>query len=180
MYKGTIFIAGIHGVGKSTLCKKIENQLSIKHLTASQIIKKYKKASQETSTKYVSNIPTNQSILSEGLKNEIIGQKVVLLDGHFVLLNAEGILSVIDTSTFERLFLSVIITIIDDPIEISKRLFLRDNIYYEVDLLSKMQTAELQQADEIALNLNIKAISLDLRLHKDPTSIFSSLLSTYI
>lgn len=180
MYKGTIFIAGIHGVGKSTLCKEIANQLSIKHLTASQIIQKYTDTSLEISTKYVSNIPTNQRILSEGLKNEIIGQRVILLDGHFVLLNDEGTPSMIDISTFERLLLSVIITIVDDPIAISRRLFLRDNVYYEVDLLSKMQTTELQQANAIALNLNIKTITLDLRLHKDPISIFSSLLSTYI
>lgn len=35
-----IFIAGIHGVGKSTLCKKLSSRYNIEHYSASELIKK--------------------------------------------------------------------------------------------------------------------------------------------
>ena len=37
--KNIIFIGGIHGVGKGTLCEKVCNDLNIRHLSASEVLK---------------------------------------------------------------------------------------------------------------------------------------------
>jgi adenylate kinase len=34
-----IFIGGIHGVGKETLCRKICKQLGLQHLSSSEVLK---------------------------------------------------------------------------------------------------------------------------------------------
>jgi len=39
MNKEIIFIGGIHGVGKGTLCKRIASDLNIIHLSASEVLK---------------------------------------------------------------------------------------------------------------------------------------------
>lgn len=39
MKNDIIFIGGIHGVGKGTLCKRIESELGIIHLSASEVLK---------------------------------------------------------------------------------------------------------------------------------------------
>jgi len=37
--KNIIFIGGIHGVGKGTLCEKVCNDLNLLHLSASEVLK---------------------------------------------------------------------------------------------------------------------------------------------
>ena len=37
--KNIIFIGGIHGVGKGTLCEKVCNELNLQHLSASEVLK---------------------------------------------------------------------------------------------------------------------------------------------
>ena len=37
--KNIIFIGGIHGVGKGTLCEKVCNDLNLQHLSASEVLK---------------------------------------------------------------------------------------------------------------------------------------------
>jgi adenylate kinase len=82
------FIGGIHGVGKTTFCKQlITNLNNFKHLSASDIIKKYKN-SDEFDTKRVKDIDKNQLLLINGLKKEKKDSNI-LLDGHFVLLDKE-------------------------------------------------------------------------------------------
>lgn len=38
MNKGIIFIGGVHGVGKGTLCKRLASDLKITHLSASEVL----------------------------------------------------------------------------------------------------------------------------------------------
>lgn len=175
-----IFVAGIHGVGKSTLCKSVINSIGIKHLTASEIIKKYRQAYIDNKTKYVANIDDNQIILIEGLHQERIGESTVALDGHFALLNEQGEVVAIDTTFFDQLSLSAIVVVVDEPKKIDERLLQRDGRCYGVDRLSKMQEVELQQAEKVALALDVPLLIIDFRTGEDPSSSLAKFLSTYI
>lgn len=42
MKRQIIFVGGIHGVGKTTLCKKIESRYNMEHFSASNLIAKEK------------------------------------------------------------------------------------------------------------------------------------------
>ena len=39
MYNNIIFIGGVHGVGKGTICQKIKEKLDFTHLSASEVLK---------------------------------------------------------------------------------------------------------------------------------------------
>lgn len=176
-----VFVAGVHGVGKSTLCGKVIEPLDIRHLTASEIIKKYKQDLIENKTKYAANIDMNQYLLIKGLNKEITDQPLVILDGHFALLDQNGEITAINTAIFGELSLCAIVIITDDPIKIENRLFLRDATHYNVDSLAKMQEIELQQAMEVALSLNLALLIIDLvEGQEDSSSILASFLSTYM
>lgn len=175
-----IFVAGIHGVGKSTLCKSVIDPIGIKHLTASEIIKKYRQVHIENKTKYAADIDANQITLIEGLHQESIDKPVVVLDGHFALLNGHGEIVAIDTTIFSQLSLSAIVVIIDEPTKIEERLLSRDGKGYGVNRLSKMQDIELQQATEVAHALDVPLLTIDFRIEEDPSSILAKFLSTYM
>ena len=70
MKNDIIFIGGIHGVGKGTLCKRIESELGIIHLSASEVLK-WKGFNVDSSDKRVADIDSTQDYL---LKNLNIGK----------------------------------------------------------------------------------------------------------
>lgn len=175
-----VFVAGIHGVGKSTLCKSVIDPMGVKHLTASEIIKKYREVHIDNKTKYAANIDANQIILIEGLRQESINEPVVVLDGHFALLNEQGDIVAIDTTIFDQLSLSAIVVIMDEPAKIEGRLLSRDGKGYGVNRLSKMQDVELQQATEVAHALDVPLLTIDFRIEEEASSILAKFLSTYM
>lgn len=81
-----IFIGGIHGVGKSTVCQQICNKCNIEYLSASKLIK-WSELSEDTKNKKVENLSFTQDRLVVGLRNAVQENKTYILDGHYCLLN---------------------------------------------------------------------------------------------
>jgi adenylate kinase len=155
------FIAGIHGVGKTTFCKELEKKLSnFKHVSASDIIKKYK-SSDEFVTKKVKDINTNQLLLINGLKQEVKNSNI-LLDGHFVLLDKENNIKKINVDVFKKLNIDCIIILTDSPSNIQNKLNKRGNNNFNIELLKKMQDVEIEWGKRVANKLNIPYLELDL------------------
>lgn len=80
--KNIIFIGGIHGVGKGTICEDISTKTDLIHITASEILK-WEEIS-DNDNKLVKNIVSTQDRLIKGLKNLIEKEKLYLLDVIFV------------------------------------------------------------------------------------------------
>ena len=59
--KNIIFIGGIHGVGKGTVCKEIASKTDLIHITASEILKWNEISSSDN--KFVNNISSTQERL---------------------------------------------------------------------------------------------------------------------
>lgn len=146
-----IFVAGIHGVGKTTYCNNLENRLNIKAYSSSDLI--YNFRSKSTKNKKVEDVKKNQDILIESIRD--IGIDHFILDGHFILINKYNNFSNVPTSTFEKLNLDKIIILIGDICKIQKRLQNRDNKKYDYYFLEKMQIMEVNRAEEISEKLNI-------------------------
>lgn len=165
------FIGGIHGVGKSTICKEICRELNLEYLSASQLLK-WNELNKNPQNKKVDNILLTQNNLIIGLRNNTQNDKNYLLDGHYCLLNKTNMIEAIPLDTFiqiKPINLNIILGNID---EISKRLEDRDKKIYPVELLQKFQDYELFHAKQISKKLNI---NLNIGLPNDYDEIIKNI-----
>lgn len=142
--RNIIFIGGIHGVGKGTICKEIASKTDLVHITASEILKWDEISSSDN--KLVNNISSTQERLINGLNGLIKNDKRYLLDGHFCLLNSNGIPCKIDEDTFDSINPKIISIVKDDIEKIVDRLEKRDNKKYDIKILDKLQKMEIEYA----------------------------------
>lgn len=155
MKNDIIFIGGIHGVGKGTLCERIESELGIVHLSASEVLK-WKELNVDSSDKRVTDIDSTQDRLLNNLKRIIIPGQTYLLDGHFCLLNKENKIEKVPEDVFIGINPKKIIVVSETPEIISKRLSQRDGRIYETSLLKEMQNIEIEHAKYISNLLGVE------------------------
>lgn len=153
-----IFIGGIHGVGKGTICKEIASKIDLIHITASEILKWNEISSSDN--KLVNNISSTQERLINGLKSLIKNDKRYLLDGHFCLLNSNGIPCKIDEDTFDSINPKIISIVIDDIGKIVDRLEKRDNKKYDIKILDELQKMEIEYAKYLSKKYSIPYIEI--------------------
>ncbi|MBO8171491.1 MAG: AAA family ATPase [Bacillaceae bacterium] len=151
---GIIFVGGIHGVGKTTLCKQISEQFKLLHYSASDLISQRKKVDFNNEKK-VRNINENQNLLLEAINCLDTRDNCLLLDGHFCLINTFGEIRKIPIETFINLSPSAIICCTESPTKIFTRLKERDNINYDINFLERYQRIELAYSQEISEKLNV-------------------------
>jgi adenylate kinase len=151
---GVIFVAGVHGVGKTTCCHEIANRTELPHCSSSALIKAARTEAISTTAKAITDVPGNQELLVTAVLELLKTHSRVLLDGHFTLLNANGEIESIPENIFGRLRIDGIVLYRDDPIEIQKRLTVRDGgPPHEVAL---HQFAEENQANRVADLLHVE------------------------
>ena len=153
-----IFIGGIHGVGKGTICKELCQSFKFVHLSASKVLK-WEDISDKRNKK-VKNLNTTQDRLIYGLSRIIEPDKKYLLDGHFCLLNSQGKPEKIPENTFKKIKPSAIIIITCDVQTILSRLENRDKMRYSFEILEEMQNLEIEFAQEVSLKLNIPFLNV--------------------
>ena len=156
--KNIIFIGGIHGVGKGTLCRKVCNELNLRHLSASEVLK-WEEIS-EKENKLVKDFSFTQNRLINNLQQLVKENERYVLDGHYCLLNTNNVPEKIDIETFRALNPFAFIIIVDDVYEIKRRLENRDKIEYDFNLLLKFQELEHSYSIELAEQLNIPHLTL--------------------
>lgn len=160
MYNNIIFIGGIHGSGKGSVCSKLRKKLNIEHLTASDILK-WSDISPEVGNKLVTDISFTQDRLIYGLKNRILPDIKYLLDGHFCLFDSNGCVENIPMDTFSKINPIIISVVVSDPKVIVKRLFKRDKKDYDLNFIDEMQKREIEYGNEVANKLNIPFTLVD-------------------
>ena len=156
--KNIIFIGGIHGVGKGTLCEKVCNDLNLQHLSASEVLK-WEEIS-EKENKLVKDFNLTQNRLITNLQRIVRENERYVLDGHYCLLNKYNVPEKIEFDTFKRLNPFAFIIVVDDVQEIKRRLENRDRKEYDFELLSKFQELELEYSKELAERLNKPHLTL--------------------
>jgi len=104
-----IFLAGVHGVGKGFLGTPVANSMGITHLTASQLIREEKGQATWGNDKKTSDLDDNQLALIRAVAHRRLTHPGILLDGHFVLRNAQGVLTPLATTVFKELHLTGVI-----------------------------------------------------------------------
>ncbi|ELY1988022.1 AAA family ATPase [Vibrio harveyi] len=137
-----IFISGVHGVGKSTLCKRLNEYVDIPSYSCSDIIK----ANSEyvEISKVVDKAEANQIALLNGLAT--LRDNSILLDGHFCLIGKDSKIIELEFSVFEKIAPALIINVIAEPEEIHRRLISRDGDAMAISLIESLQKQETSNA----------------------------------
>lgn len=152
----TVFVAGIHGAGKSFLCNKVCEKLSISHYGASELIKMHNK-NLVNSDKSVADVTLNQDVLLRQF-NQLNESGLILLDGHCCLLKDGTTIERVPMSTFRGLQICSIILVEAPLATISERLQCRDKKHYDAGKMQEMLETERQYCCEISKELGVPLI----------------------
>ena len=146
---GYIFMTGIHGVGKTTLIRKLQKEIKLSAYSVSDLIRSAGN-NIDTSEKNTGNISGNQELWKKQLLDiNVENNAQLLLDGHCCLLDKNGNIYEIPQDTFKDTDLNKIILIKNNPEVIVGNLWKRDNKEYEVEFIKKFQKCE----EECAIKL---------------------------
>lgn len=157
-----IFIAGVHGVGKSTLSKKLEEELGIKCYRASSLIESGGNKNMPVN-KEICNIDGNQKILEQKISQLVNERGVFLLEGHLCLINGQGKIQQIPKDIFRKLQLEIIWVLVDDPEKIAMRNWDKSYLLSSAEYISEFQNREITYGKEIAKYLDIPFVIIDNR-----------------
>ncbi|MCE7914682.1 MAG: hypothetical protein DYH15_08370 [Nitrosomonas sp. PRO4] len=158
-----IFVGGIHGVGKTTLCLKAFAPFGYQCMTASFLISTYGRRIDKN--KQVHDIYDNQTALIEQLVLEKKKYCRFLLDGHFTLINSQGHIEPVDHSVFQRINPTQLILIKGDPEEIARRLAIRDGKEWNPTFVEEFQKEEEKHAKLISKKLKKDLFVLDNKVN---------------
>ncbi len=153
-----IFIGGIHGAGKGTICNKICEQTNLVHISASEILK-WNEISKPDNKK-VESIQDTQDRLITGLDKALKENESYLLDGHFCLFNSKGEVEKVPMEAFEKIAPKLIAVVTTEIDLIKERLKKRDNKEYNFDLLNSMQTSERKYAQQVSSKLEVPFVEI--------------------
>lgn len=156
-----IFIAGVHGVGKTTLCRRIALSGQFTHKSASEIISEQKAAAIAANSKEVRDIAGNQQLLIDGVLRMASSQKSLLLDGHFVLLNTRKRPEPIPTAVFAKLCIDGVILVTGKPSQIAAQLAARDGKGLCPENVAALQALETSRAKSVSKELGLPLIRIE-------------------
>jgi len=157
----TIFLAGVHGVGKGHLGALVAASLDIVHCTASQLIRDEKGRATWGQDKAVVDVDDNQVALISAVSRLRKTNPNILLDGHFVLRGRAGDLIRLSADVFSRLDLSGVILLCDDPKIIARRLTNRDGVPATAESIAELAVEEAAHAQSICALLEIPLTVID-------------------
>lgn len=149
-----IFISGVHGVGKSYFCNLVKEATGIECYSASSLIKERKKQG-FPADKRVADIDENQLYLLAAVDDLRASVGEFLLDGHFCLLNTDGVITRISLDTFTTLKPEAIVLLTETPEIIAKRRQERDNVEHRASDIKAFQDEEIAYAKEVAQILHV-------------------------
>lgn len=166
-----IFLGGVHGVGKTTMCDGISEKFGLKVISASAIIRAECANSSLDSRTAVSNVGSNQGSLIRGVKRFVTDAPGnYLMDGHFALRTLAGEIEEIDANVFHSMGVNGLVCLVDDPEAIARRLVARDGEDHDVDAVAQLQAAELGAAESVSRTLGLRLTvvqAFDVRAFED-------------
>ena len=158
--RGVIFVAGVYGVGKSTICSRLSNRLNIPFYSAGDLI------SEQVNEVYgrnkqVKSKELNQNVLVECVKTKLEKENMLILAGHFCILGHDNKPDILPEFVFHNMSINAIVLLEADVDTVCSNLACRDNKSYERSLIERFIEVERQQAKKIAKELNIP-----IKVHK--------------
>jgi adenylate kinase len=154
------FVGGAFGVGKSTLCQTLSQLLSGEHLTASDLIR-YAPNPSEATGKATEEVLSNQDRLIAALAIRRSATDIVLLDGHFCLLDNTHAVVRLPVEIFERIQPSAIVLVEAKVGEITDRIKQRDGREIHPSLIHELMQAEREHSHAISEALGVPIMTVN-------------------
>nr|WP_115707639.1 ATP-binding protein [Cupriavidus taiwanensis] len=156
----TLFVAGVHAVGKTIVLKPVCESLGVRHASASQLIKEQRGLQNWTTSRQVGAIDENQRALVDAVQRLKRDGETVILDGHFVLRRAVGIHEKISVRTFSQLMIRGAIVMEAATTTIADRLLQRGDATWDRAEIDIFAQRELEHAEFVCRHLEIPLIRL--------------------
>ena len=159
----TVFVAGIHGAGKSTVCRELARLLGASHATACDLIRANANATSEVTVgvKAVPNVDANQQQLLRGLEvNRARNSGPLLLDGHFVLLKPDSAIAEIPVTAYEAIAPVAVPLVEADAVTIHSPLLKRDKTAPPVATIADLAIRERTHAKRVCGELKIPLLTV--------------------
>lgn len=157
----TIFVAGVHGAGKTFATKPACQKLGLLHATASQLIKEELGQGAWSGTKMDSDVELNQAALISAVRRIKESGEILVLDGHFVLRRAPGTHERLPIHVFRELGCSSVLLIRSPAVVLLERLHARQDMSWTVAELVDFCKAEDAHSAQVAGALGIPLKTLD-------------------
>lgn len=156
-----ILVAGIHGVGKTYLASRLPEGTGLLHTSASKLIKEERAMPNWGADKRVSDVDVNQVALAAAVLRHNDAGTALLLDGHFVLLDAQGSFVRLEADVFKALSLRAVLLVEAAPVVVASRLRSRDGQERSAAWIDAFLKEERTQAQTVcgALRLPLYALA---------------------
>ncbi|QDD62697.1 AAA family ATPase [Herbaspirillum seropedicae] len=171
----TLFVGGVHAVGKTSALTLACKILGVRHATASQLIREYRGNVNWSDTRQVHSIDENQRALIAAIKHLEQDGKKLVVDGHFVLRKAPKIHEEIEIAVFQELGPRALILLEAPSQIILERLQGRNDQTWELSEVEEFAQAEAKHAVAVASALSIPLT----RLMLPSSSEIENVLMTY-
>lgn len=158
----TLFVGGVHAVGKTFALTPVCKEIGARHATASQLIKEQRGLESWSISRQVEEIEANQRALIAAVRRlEDCGEKVVL-DGHFVLRRGVNVHEKIGVETFVQLSIRGVI-LLEAPSEtIADRLLQRGDATWALAEIEAFAQLEMEHAEVVCAKLGVPLVRLCL------------------
>lgn len=150
-----IFVAGIHGVGKTYLASRVAPNVGMTHTSASKLIKEERALPTWSKDKHVIDVDGNQLALAAAVRRHNELGTRLLLDGHFVLLGKSDELIRLDGEVFAALNLNGVILVEEDCQTVVERIEDRDKRRVSIEHIHAFMNAERIQAQMVCSALDV-------------------------
>ncbi|CAN7779682.1 ATP-binding protein [Variovorax sp. LjRoot84] len=158
----TIFVAGVHGAGKTFVIKPACQRLGLVHATASQLIREERGLASWNAAKVVSEVDQNQLALISAARRVRNGGRTLVLDGHFVLRRAPGDHEKLSIDVFRALECSSVLLLRCTVPVLLERLQARQDMSWNEAELAAFSEAEEAHGADVAQALSIPLVALDM------------------
>lgn len=157
----TLFVGGIHAVGKTFVLKPVCDELGVRHATASQLIKEQRGLTNWTVSRQVDDIEDNQRALVAAVRRLEEGGETIVLDGHFVLRRGVNVHEKIGVETFARLMVRGAILLEAPSAIIADRLRQRGDTTWEQSEIQAFAQKEREHAQIVCAALSVPLVTLN-------------------
>lgn len=175
----TIFIAGVHGVGKTCLAQQVAERLGIRYATASQLIREERGYASWNSNKKVGEVDDNQAALVAAVNRIKDSGQLLLLDGHFVLRKAAGDHERLPEGVFHDLRCKSVVLLTCAPSIVLARLLERGDESWNEGEVALFAKSEADHAASICASLAIPLTVLESPTSKEFELEIAGLLGSW-
>lgn len=172
----TLFVGGVHAVGKTFVLRPVCESLGIRHATASQLIKEQRGFESWTESKQVNDIDENQRALVAAVARLEEGGETVVLDGHFVLRRDVSVHEAIGVPTFLQLRMRGAILLDAASETVAERLRQRSDFSWTTAEIDELRRRERQHAEAVCRELEVQMACLYMPSDAEVRDVISQML----